>query len=249
MSEQIDIDINVNMENVDEVDDLTSRLQAATSQVEELTDELANIELGTSESDFDSITTSLEEAETEAESLQTQLDEINNTSIEPTVNVDNNSVDETNDKLQETESNASSLTTALGGLAGVIGVEQMISTADKINTSWNTLKLTFGDTTSIMDDLTTKTNQAANATGRSGGQIRNYFNQMGIAGIKNTELLSSSFQSLAGRAYQTQQPIEAMESKMQSMVMTGNASGKMLKGLGLSSEDLAKAMGDRKSVV
>ena len=119
----------------------------------------------------------------------------------------------------------------------------MVSTADSINTSWNALKLTFGDTTSIVDDLTSKTSQAANATGRSGGQVREYFNQMGIAGIKNTELLSSSFQSLAGRAYQTQQPIEAIESKMQTMVMTGNASSKMLKGLGLTTDDLGKALG------
>ena len=249
MSDQIDIDLNINMNNVDEVDELTAKLQEATSEVERLEDALDQAHLNGDDIEADIISDQLADAEAEAESLQTQLDEIGNTTVEPEVTVDNSSVDETNDKLQETESNASSLTTALGGLAGVIGVEQMVSTADKINTSWNTLKLTFGDTTSVMNDLTTKTNQVANATGRSGGQIREYFNQMGIAGIKNTDLLSSSFQSLAGRAYQTQQPIEAMESKMQSMVMTGNASSKMLKGLGLSSEDLAKAMGVTKDEV
>ena len=228
MSEQIDIDINVNMQNAEEVDELTSKLDAANAEVERLEDALDEAHMNGDDIEADIIADELAEATAEAEALQEQLDEIGNTTVEPEVTVDNSSVDETNDKLQETKSNASSLTTALGGLAGVIGVEQMISTADKINTSWNTLKLTFGDTTSIMDDLTTKTNQAANATGRSGGQIREYFNQMGIAGIKNTDLLSSSFQSLAGRAYQAQQPIEAMESKMQTMVMTGNASCKML---------------------
>ena len=143
MAEQIDIDINVNMNNADEVDELTAKLDEATSNAEALTEELAQIELGNSDADFDEVSAALEEAETEADALQSKLDEIDNTSVEPTVNVDDSSVDETNEKLQETESNASSLTTALGGIAGVIGVEQMVSTADSINTSWNRLKLTF----------------------------------------------------------------------------------------------------------
>lgn len=249
MSEQIDIDISVNMNNVDEVDELTSKLQSANEEVERLQEEIAFSEEFGFVNDIEDLETELAAAEAEAESLQSQLDEMGNMTVEPEVKPDDDGLDETNEKLQETESNASSLTTALGGLAGVLGIEQMISTADSINTSWNTLKLTFGDTTSIMNDLTTKTNQAANATGRSGGQIREYFNNMGIAGIKNTDLLNSSFQSLAGRAYQAQQPIEAMESKMQTMVMTGNASSKMLKGLGLTTDDLAKAMGVTKDEV
>lgn len=242
MSEQIDIDININMNNVDEVDELTTRLQAATDEVDNLTEELANIEMGTSDADFDEISSALEDAEAEAEELQNKLDEIGSTTVEPEVDVKDN-VDEVNEKLQETETTASSLTTALGGMAGVIGVDQMISTADRINTSWNQLNLTFGDTGVSLDELKLKTSQAADATGLSGGQIRGYFNSMGIAGIQNTDLLSNSFQSLAGRSYQTGQSIEAMESKVQKMVMTGNAGTKMLTGLGITTEQLGAAMG------
>ena len=243
MAEQIDIDINVNMNNADEVDELTAKLDEATSNAEALTEELAQIELGNSDADFDEVSAALEEAETEADALQSKLDEIDNTSVEPTVNVDDSSVDETNEKLQETESNASSLTTALGGIAGVIGVEQMVSTADSINTSWNRLNLTFSGTGVNLDELKTKTSQAADATGMAGSQIRGYFNTMGIAGITNADLLSSSFQSLAGQSYQTGIGIDTMENAVRKMVMSGNAGQMSLQRLGITTEDLATAMG------
>ena len=243
MSEQIDIDINVNMNNADDVDELTAKLEAATAQVDELQEELANIELGTSDADFDEVSSALEDAEAEAEALQQQLEEIDNTTVEPEIHMDSSEVDATNEKLQETEESASSLTTALGGIAGVVGLDQMITTADNINTSWNRLQLTFQGTGVSVEELQTAAGQAAEATGRSGGQVRGYFNDMGIAGITNVNLLSSSFESLAGFAYQSGQSIEALEGKVQTMVMTGNAGERMLKNLGLTTEDLAAVMG------
>lgn len=208
MSEEIDIDINVNMNNVEEVDELSEKLDEVNTKAEDLSD-------------------------------TTVSPEMDNSGIDET----NEKLDETNEKLQETESSASSLTTALGGIAGVVGIDRMVETADRINTSYNQLSLTFDGTGVSLDTLKTKSSQLSESTGRSGGQIREYFNNMGIAGITNTDLLSSSFESLAGKAYQTNQPIEAMESKMQKMVMTGTASSKMLTGLGITAEDLGRAMG------
>lgn len=243
MAEQIDIDINVNMNNADEVDELTTKLQDATAEVERLQEEIAFSEEFGFVNDIEDLETELAAAEAEAESLQSQLDEIGNTTVEPEVTVDNSGIDETNEKLEETESNASSLTTALGGIAGVIGVEQMVATADRINTSWNQLNLTFGGTGVSMDELKTKSGQVADATGRSGSEIRGYFNSMGIAGITNTNLLSSSFQGLAGRSYQTGRSIESMQGSLQKMVMSGNAGQRQLQNLGITTEDLAAAMG------
>ena len=243
MGEQIDIDINVNTNNVDEVDEITAKLQEATAEVERLEDALAEAELNGDDIEADIIADELAEATAEAEELQSKLDEIDGTTVEPEVKVDSEEVDELNDKLEETSTTASSLTTAVGGLAGLMGLDQMITTADNINTSWNQLKLTFDGTGVSMDELKTKSSQAADATGRSGGQVRDYFNQMGIAGITNSDLLASSFESLSGRAYQTGQSVEGMESKVQKMVLTGNAGTKMLASLGLSYEDLGRAMG------
>ena len=241
--EQIDIDINVNMNNVDEVDELTNRLQSANEEVERLEDALSEAHLNGDDIEADIITDELAGATAEADSLQGELDNISNTTINPEINIDNSGIDETNDKIQETESSASSLGTALSGLAGMIGVDQMISTADSIKTSWNQLGLTFQNTGVSLDTLKAKTNEAASATGRSGSQVRSYFNQMGIAGVTNTNLLTASFESLAGKSYQTGQSIDSMESKVQKMVMTGNVSSKMLTGLGISAEDLGRAMG------
>ena len=135
------------------------------------------------------------------------------------------------------------ITTAAAGLAATAGIEQMITTADNINTSWNRLELTFKGTGVSMDTLKNQATALSESTGRSGGVIRDYFNQMGIAGVTNTDLLSSSFEALSGKAYQTGNSIETMENKMQMMAMTGNASGRMLRQLGIDAEDLGRAMG------
>lgn len=238
--EQIDIDINVNMNNVDEVDELTNRLQSANEEVERLEDALSEAHLNGDDIEADIITDELAGATAEADSLQGELDNISNTTINPEINIDNSGIDETNDKIQETESSASSLGTALSGLAGMIGVDQMISTADNIEMSWNRLELTFGN---VSQSLKNNISSAVDATGRSGGQVRSYFNQMGIAGIKNGELLESSFKSMAAAAVQLDVPLESVQGAMQRMVMTGNVSGRTLRNLGLTADDLGRAMG------
>ena len=243
MSEQIDIDINVNMQNAEEVDELTSKLDAANAEVERLEDALDEAHMNGDDIEADAISDQLAEATAEAESLQEQLDELSNTTVEPEVNVDSGDVDELNEKMESADSTASSLTTSLAGIAGVAGIDQMVATADRINTSWNQLNLTFGGTGVSLDELKLKTSQAADATGMSGSQIRGYFNTMGIAGVQNTDLLSNSFQSLAGQSYQTGLSIDTMEAAVRKMVMSGNAGQMSLQRLGITQEDLAKAMG------
>jgi phage-related protein len=119
----------------------------------------------------------------------------------------------------------------------------MVSKADRINTSWKQLELTYKGTGVSMDNLKEQTNNLQQQTGRSGTQVRDFFNQMGIAGITNTDLLSTAFTNMAGRAYQTGSSIESMEGFVQKMVMSGNAGAKMLSNLGISSTALADAMG------
>ena len=249
MAEQIDIDINVNMNNSEEVDDLTSKLQAANDEVEDLTDKLAQMYMGEIDGDVESLEEELENATSTAEELQAQLEQIDNTSVEPKIDPDDSGLDKTNEKIEETQASASSLGIALGGLAATIGVEEMVSKADRINTSWNQLELTFKGTGVSMDSLKGHVTDLQASTGRSGTQIRDYFNQMGIAGITNTDLLTTSFQNMAGRAYQTGTSIEQMEGSVQKMVMSGNAGAKMLSGLGISSTALADAMGVTKEEV
>ena len=224
-----------------EIDEVTSELEEVNEEIDELQTELANIELGTSDADFSEVTSQLEEAEAKAEELSAELESLNDQTV--TLTVDISSIDEAKDSLEETASTADNLTTALAGIGAAAGIEQMVTTADNINTSWNRLDLTFSEAGGSMDDLKSKASALSDATGRSGGVIRDYFNQMGIAGVTNTDLLSSSFEALAGKSYQTGNSIESMEGRLQRMVMTGQASGMSLQRLGIDAEDLGRAMG------
>ena len=144
------------------------------------------------------------------------------------------------DGVTESASGLESAMGAVGGAAAAAGLMEMVDTAGRINDSWNQLGLTFG---TVTDDMKADMDSAAAATGRSGGTIRDYFNQMGIAGVKNTDLLTQSFESLSGRAYQTGNSIETMENSMKRMVMSGNAGARQLTQLGITTEDLGRAMG------
>ena len=212
-----------------------SQLEELDTLVEEIRDK------STIDASVEVEDSSLEEASDKATTLEDELNTIDSTVVTP--EVDTSSLDEASGKAEETASSMDNITTAAAGIAATAGIEQMITTADNINTSWNRLELTFANTGVSMDTLKDKSSALSDATGRSGGTIRDYFNQMGIAGVTNTDLLTSSFEALSGKAYQTGNSIESMETKMQMMAMTGNASGRMLRSLGIDTEDLARAMG------
>ena len=211
-----------------EVDD-----EAVTSLQEALEEiaELANIQIEVS---ADS---------SELDDVQDKIDDIDGFIIGGDVDVDSSSVDELNEKLDESVDKSSDLGATVSGLAATLAIDEMANTADNVNNSWNQLSLTFKGTGVSVDTLKVKTNELSQATGRSGSQIRTYFNQMGIAGVTNVNLLSESFENLTGRSYQTGRSVEQMEGSVQKMVMTGNAGGKMLTNLGISTTDLGKAMG------
>ena len=220
------------------MDDLKSELEEATSDVERLQEQLLDMEVG--DPDFDSIVTQLEEAEGRAEDLSSQLEAINDIVVAP--QVDTSDLDKANEKVEETEDSLANVKTAIVGLVATAEIEHMATVADNINTSWNRLSLTFENTGVTIDMIKDKVSQVSSETSRSGGMIRDYFNQMGVAGVTNLDLLASSFESISGKAYQLDTSIESLESKMQTMVLTGNVSAKMLKGLGLTAEDLAAVL-------
>ena len=220
-------------------------LEEVENRIEELEDKRAEIYMGVDD-------TPLEEVEAELEELEARQ-------IELTIEADSSSVDDASGKIEEldgkdvnisvnadtsgTEDSINSLEEALTAVsagAALAGMEQMVSTAGNIQDSWNRLGLTFGEVTGQMK---TDISEAGAATGRSGGLIRQYFNDMGVAGVTNTELLQQSFEALSGRAYQTGNSIESMEQKMKMMVMSGNAGARQLTQLGISTADLGRVMG------
>ena len=269
----VDVDSNELEEidsQIGDVQNSLSSLQASVevdnSEIESLEDELSDLEarqlqltINTEYTDLEEVEARIEELEekrvdiymgvddSELQDVESELDALETRQIELTLNVDSTGLDEVNSKLDETESKSQStassidsLGSALTGVAAAAGLEQMVNTAGNISDSWNRLDLTFGG---VSESMKQSINSVSEATGRSGGTIRDYFNQMGIAGVTNTDLLSQSFESLAGRAYQTGNSIEAMENVMQRMVLSGNAGARQLTQLGISTEDLGRAMG------
>ena len=194
---------------------------------------------------FNLDTSGITEAEEELGNLKDSAEELGGSTEQASEGMDRfkEKTDESNESMQQTTDSAMGLGEALIGIGGAIGLDAMIQTGDNIQTSWNRLSLTFADTGVSMDTLKQKSSELQAATGRSGGEIRDYFNQMGIAGVTNTNLLTSSFEALAGASYQTGKPIQTLQNGLQTMTLTGTASSKMLKNLGLSTEDLAAAMG------
>lgn len=220
----IDINFNLDTNGIEEAEESLSNLR-------DTADELGASTEGADNGAMENIGASAGETADNIKQASDNMDEFGN------------KTDDANSKMQETVESSSSLGEALVGVGSVVGLDAMVSTGDNINNSWNRLSLTFANTGVSMDDLRQKSSELREATGRSGGEIRDYFNQMGIAGVTNTDLLTSSFEALAGASYQTGKPIQTLQNGLQTMTLTGTASNKMLKNLGLSTEDLGNAMG------
>lgn len=228
-------------------------LEEVENRIEELEQQRADIYLGIDDTPLEEVEAELEELEarqleltvdadssgvdtvtSSVEDLETEIDSVNNSSIGP--QADTSGIDQTKESISGLEEGL----TAVGSAVSLAGMENMVATAGNIQDSWNRLGLTFGEVT---NEMKTDISEAGETTGRSGGLIRGYFNDMGIAGVRNTELLQQSFEALSGRAYQTGNSIESMEQKMKMMVMSGNAGARQLTALGISTEDLGRAMG------
>lgn len=201
------------------------------SDLEDRLDELNNNEV---EVDVTSDSSEVDNVESSVEDLETEIENVNNTPVSPPG--DSSGVD----SVSESVNGLQNALVAVSAGVSLAGMEQLVDTAGNINDSWNRLGLTFGE---VSGQMKTDISEAGEATGRSGGLIRGYFNDMGIAGVTNTELLQQSFEALSGRAYQTGNSIESMEQKMKMMVMSGNAGARQLTQLGISTADLGRVMG------
>jgi len=240
--ESLESELNETLEVLDSIEGVVAIDDSQVEEVRNHADEL--------QSQIEELQASVSVDTTEMDELESKLTDLESTQLELELSVNTSELENAKSQMDDlknsTDSAAqstSSLDSALGAVAGAAaaaGLMEMVDTAGNISDSWNRLKLTFGN---ITDDMKADINSAAAETGRSGGLIRDYFNTMGIAGVKNTDLLSQSFQSLSGRAYQGKYSIESMENALKRMVMTGNAGDRQLQMLGITSKDLGRAMG------
>lgn len=212
----------------------TDALQEAEESLQNLRDSAEDVQDSTESISGDSIADMGASAEDTSDSIKSATDSMQEFS---------NKTEEANQKMQETAESSMGLGEAIVGIGGAIGFDAMLSSGGNLEDSFNRLTLTFEGTGVSIDSLKQKSSELSAETGRSRSLIRDYMNQMGIAGVTNTELLGKSFEALSGKAYQTNSSVEQMSMKMQMMVMSGNSSNRMLQKLGLTTSDLADAMG------
>ena len=112
-----------------------AQLEELDALIEEIQDK-AEID-GTVEVDDTSVT----EATGDAEELEDELNTIDNTVVSP--EVDSSGLDDLKSSAEDASSSLDSIATAAVGVGATAGIEQMVSTADRINTSWNQLELTI----------------------------------------------------------------------------------------------------------
>ena len=239
-------------------DSVANVMSTITSMFGDLDDGISNIvnsagELNDSFSNIENPNINMEVDDSQVDDAIEKEEELNHDS-ESSVKVDDGEIDDAINKKEDLEkdtsfnvnvddtqiSDLSASLSALGGVAGMAGLDEMMDTAGRISDSWNRLDLTFGGVT---DNLKSQISDVASATGRSGATTRNYFNMMGIAGVQNTQMIGDSFESMAGFAYQSGKDIDSLSSSMQRMVMSGNANARMLGSMGISMDALAQSMG------
>lgn len=214
----------------------SSELEEVESRIEELEQKRADIYMGVDDSDL-----------TEVES---ELEELEQRQIDLTVNVDDSGLDGLSSKMDEVESKSSETSDAISaiggaaaGLSAAAGFDQMITTADNINQSWDRLSLTLGRYGVSVDDIKAKQNELTAATGRTGGEFRNFANTMSLAGIHDLNVIGDAFEAASAGAMKTNSSVEQVANSFQRMAMQGTLSTRVLKNSGVELEDLARVLG------
>ena len=168
-----------------DAEELESLIDAISEKAEETRDALSEVGADIDTAEVDELGSSLDEDTSSANDLSDALGSLDSSGLETA----NSNAQELAGSLSESTGSASELEAAMGALGGAAaagGLMEAVDTAGNISDSWNRLGLTFG---TVTDEMKADMDSAAAATGRSGGTIREYFNQMGIAGVQTTDLL------------------------------------------------------------
>lgn len=142
---------------------------------------------------------------------------------------------------------------ASGALQGLIALgvasflSEAVDAAGDFSDSWNRVAIAFDDTHLPMAELQEKwsgtISNMTSTTGRGAGIARQFIAMMGLAGVENAALIETSFEGVAAASYATGSSVQDVANKFQGMVVSGMASARMLKSLGISQVDIMEATG------
>lgn len=179
--------LKTNSEEAGEI--LKTSLEEATNEVETLTEELAKIELGESDADFDTISEQLSEATDRATELEQELNNLQTTNLDSA----NDSANELSDGLGNATSSANDLADSMGliessvlmDMAGQIGAlgDQAEGMAQEMNTASISIGQLATNVGIAEPQMVNMINYISNATFPQNEAIAyaNALNQMGVS--------------------------------------------------------------------
>ena len=245
-----------------EIEDLSAKLNELQTSAGDAQSSLDDLNSSTEidASGVDNLASSADDASSSLDDTSTSADEVSNSAS----NIDNSGVDNLADSASNAQSSFSglndeiqsaneslSMVDAMAGaeLSGQIvsGYTTMANAAGNYEDSMVRLGYALSNTSMTAEQAQSTygsmISSMAEETGRGAGAVRQHLINMGNVGITNQQVLEDSFEGISKAAFQTQIPIENLDSAFQTMVLSGMAGKRQLKNFGLSLDDLGKAMG------
>jgi hypothetical protein len=176
-----------------------------------------------------------------------------------------NTANKVKNDLNGVDSQARRTTGGLGGLgqamvglgAAFAGTEILmffknsIAAAGAAEDSWGKFSVAMGGTAmeagNVRQEWQSTVDGIAEDTGRGVGSIKKTMNDLAIAGIRDQGLMKNSVEMITGTAAKMGTPVEEISEKFKTITMTGMASNKMLKSMGLTTDDLGMSVADFKN--
>lgn len=260
MDNNVEIDVNVDDSEInsaeDSVESLDDSMEDASGSASDLSDSVSDVdssaidEVSDSSADADE---NLSKASESATNVQVSISNIDPSVLEQIALAAGASADEM-DRLKDSTDEANTSMTMVDAMASATlsaGVTAGFMSASNAagNYSDTMVRLAYAmtDTSMTAEEAEQRfgslISTMAEETGRGAGDVRAHLVNMGNVGITNEQVLSESFEGISKAAFQMGESMDSMEMKFQTMALTGRAGSRQLKAFGLSTEDLAKAMG------
>jgi len=231
------------------VEELASKIQEATGNAEELSSSLQEVNPDSLMAVEDVANDAAENINGVGGAADGASDSLGSIPSDPVKEVSNSS-EEAKNGLDGAAGAADAMSAALGAVVGLGAANVMYDLADAAGAyeeSWDRIALLTTGTTDNMGAVEAKWNPAIasmrDATGRGAGLIRGHIQAMSIAGVKDTNAITSAFEGLAGRSYATGKDMGSMGTALQKAIQTGMLSGRALMQLGITQEEVFNATG------
>lgn len=183
----------------------------------------------------------MDSVQASAESVKTSLDEAGASA--ENFGSDLRSAGSATSEFEGLEGTLTGIAEGLAGLGITTFLAKAVSMAGKYEDSWTRVGLAFKGTGLEMKTLKSIVEDLTDATGRSGGVIRETLLRLGVAGVTSASTLKSAFEGISASAFVTGNSIENVAASYTRMVQTGMFSSRMFAQLGISDADVMRYTG------